>query len=267
MPIDQYRQRVIFDGSDITRDVESLNGSAVGTVVSDSAFLYIGHPFKFGSRYIKIGTANETPRTFSLDQYDGSQWNSVEDFTDQTDALTQSGFISWVSRNDWAKVELAPLSDRELFWVRISADAALSGGSTIEGIANLFSDDDELRAWYPELVSDSRFFPTGRTDFLEQHRAAKDMVVARLIDRNVIQYEGQVLDVSRYTMAAVHACAYLILAPIATGDAMIELRDEAFRRFQREIARRAEGIDLTQDGQLSDAEQKSSFTSTTVVRR
>lgn len=267
MALNRYRTRTILNSTETTADTVSLNGSALSFVFQDSDSFYVGFEHRFASRYFKMETANTNAATLSVEYWDGSAWQAVEDLIDQTNGMTQSGFIGWQNLKDWKSNELTPVDDKKLYWVRIQTDTTFSAGTELEAVVNLFSDDNDLRGYYPEIANDTRFFPSGRTDFLEQHRLAKEDVIRRLMQRNTIKHEGQIIDINAVNAAAVHACAYNILAPIATSEAMIQLRDQAKQRFDEEISELSLKVDTDDDGTLSEVERREDVTQIKVVRR
>jgi hypothetical protein len=156
---------------------------------------------------------------------------------------------------------------KELYWVRVSVSANLSAGTTLQSCLNLFSSDEMLRVYYPWLVSDTRFLPTGRSNFLEQHVAAKDLAVKHLRDRRVIEDESQVINPEVVSPAAIHAAAYLILLPVATSDAYRQLRDDAMKMFVSEIGQTILSTDQNRDGVVDEEERRDVISSIFVVRR
>src|SRR5688572_3940666 len=163
---------------------------------------YVGFKRPFGCRYFKMGVANTNAATLTVKFWDGSAWTAVEDLADQTSGFTTSGFISWRNPGDWEAKALTPISDVELYWLEFTVSANLSATATLQAVLNLFCDDFTMRAYYPSIAGGTRYLPTGRTDFLEQYLAAKDMVVTRLRELRAITDEHQVLDPTSVAIAA-----------------------------------------------------------------
>jgi hypothetical protein len=263
--------RTLVDTTETTNKTLSITSESLAFAFTTAEKLYIGFQGPFAARYFHMKVANTNPATLTVKYWDGNSFELVEDMVDQTFGMTRSGFISWNNMSDWKPSEQTPLTDVELYWVEISTSANFSGTTEVQAIENFFSDDDLLRQFYPELVSDSRFKPidasnTQSTNFLEQHRAAKDMVVLRLKQRKMIDFEHQIIDINAVAIAAVHAAAWIILNPIATSDDIKELATRARTAFDEEIAQVSFSIDRNEDGIVSDAERRS-ITATTVVRR
>jgi hypothetical protein len=213
-----------------------------------------------------MGTANTNTVTVSISQWDGTSWVAVDDLVDQTNGFKNSGFMSWQNQDEWVAKNISPMdSDIELFWIKLTVSGSLSAGTTLQAVLNLFCDDGILRAYYPEIISDTRYLPSSRTDFLEQYQAAKDLVVLRLKQRKLIQNEGQIIDINDVAVAATHAAAWLILSPIAGNDAVKAMADAALEKFNNELSSLVLGIDQDKDGIVTEDER--SLTSTTFVYR
>ena len=255
--------RVLDNTTEVTSTLQNLNSSTVDFVQTTGDFLYIGFQGKFSARYFDLGTVNSNSSTVAIEQWSGSDWVAVKDVVDQTSGFTQSGFISWVNNDQWQTKAQTPVTDREIYWVRLSVSADLSAGTTLQSLTNLYSDDSLLRIYYPEIVSDGRYLPSGRTDFLEQHRAAKDLCVLRLKQRRVIDDESQIIDINPIAVAAVHACALSILRPIEQDGEFIDRVEAA---FNQEINRLDFGVDKDNSGIVSEAERKN-VGYTDIIRR
>lgn len=143
----------------------------------------------------------------------------------------------------------------------------LSAGTTMEAVLNLFSDDNDLRIYYPELVTDARFLPKNRTDFLEQHEAAKNEVVVRLKQRRLIMFEYQILDINSVNIAAIHACAKIIYAGMDGSEEILALMNQAKDEFDEQINQTRLNVDQNEDGVISEAEKRDVSTQTFVERR
>jgi hypothetical protein len=171
--------RTILNSTETTFKTSTPSADSLAIALTTSDALYVGYKLPFGSRYFHFGVLNVASVTVSVKYWDGSAWSAVEDLVDQTLGFTRSGFIAWQNQTDWAKQALSPLTDVELYWLKITVSGTLTGTATLQTVANIFADDQLLRAYYPELVSDTRYLPDSRNDFLEQYVAAKDLVVLR----------------------------------------------------------------------------------------
>ena len=257
--------RTIFDDgspAETTSSTSEINASSLPFVVETSHFFYVGFHGKFAARHFQMDTVNTNSVTLTVKQFDGTSFVAVEDLVDQTSGFTQSGFISWSNEVSWVANEVVPVTstdgeDLKMFWIQISVSSNLSAGTSLFSVLNLFSDNDAVSPLYPELISDTRFLPSGQTNFLKQHQEAKNRVVRRLNQKRVITDESQIIDVNEVSEAAVHAFADIVLSPISTSEALIIIRDDARRNFESELTRVNLGVDKNESGKVSKKERES----------
>lgn len=258
--------RSILNTTETTDKTNSPTSNTLSFVFLTTDAFYVGFQGPFAARYFKMGTVNTNSATLTVKYWNGSTWANVEDLVDQTYGFTQSGFIHWQNVGDWVASEQTPVTDKELFWIKITTSANLSAGTTLQAVLNLFCDDALVTAYYPEIISDTRYLPSGKTDFLEQYIAAKDLVVLRLKQRQLIGDESHIIDINAVSIAAIHAFAKVLLSPIATNDETKERLNQASRDFEDEVSRLSLGVDQNKDGLVSEAEEQD-FGSTFMVRR
>lgn len=247
--------RTIKNSTETTAKTTSISSDALSFVLLTTDSFYVGFYGKFANRYFVVGTANTNAADITVEYWDGSAWTTVLDVIDQTNGFTQSGFIHWENVSDWETLKLAPADDVPLYWVRLKTSANFSVGTTLQAVLNIFCDDELLRAYYPELISDSRYLPPSRTNFLEQYQAAKDLVILRLRQRRLIKDESQVVDSNDVAIAAVHAAAKIIMTPIATSDEMRQRLADAAAEFDSEISQLSLNVDSDGSGVVSEAEK------------
>jgi hypothetical protein len=258
--------RTILDSTETTKSTNTINSDALAFVIGVANSFYIGYQYKFAARYIHMGTANTNTVTTTVEYWNGTAYAAVDDVMDQTNGFKNSGFISWINKADWqAHNQAGTDADLELYWVKVTVSGTLSAGTTVQAVLNLFCDDGLLRAYYPELITDTRYLPSSRTDFVEQYQAAKDLCVLRMKQRRLIDNEGQVIDINDVSIAATHAAAWIILSPIAGNDAIKALSEAALDKFNNEIGSLTLGVDSNKDGIVSEGER--SFISVPFIMR
>lgn len=263
--------RVLLNSTEITGFLNKPNSTNYVTALQTTDALYLGLHGRFACRYFQVGVANAVVSTLTVEQWDGSAWVAVDDLVDQTSVggatLAQSGFISWVNKSTWVQsTQTGVDADVSLYWVRIKVSANLTGTTALKSILNVYSDDQLLAAYFPELVSDANYLPSGKTNFLDQHVAAKDLVVLRLKQRKMIDDESQIIDPNDVAIASVYAAAKLILQPIATSEDSKTLLVMAAGGFDAEIGKVSFSVDQDGDGIVSELETVQSF-SVEVTRR
>lgn len=262
--------RVVLNTSEVTSLVASPNSPDYVLPLTTTDALYIGFQGPFAARYLQVGAVNTEQAELSVQYWNGS-WTDVDDLVDQTSTggstLGKSGFISWQNKGDWKASSQAGVDlDVELYWVKITVDNDLSLTTALKSVLNIYSDDALLSAYFPELVSDTNYLPSGKTNFLDQHIAAKDLVVLRLKQRKLIDSESQIIDPNDVAIASVYAAAMLVLQPIATSEASKDLLLMARTGFDQEISKVSFAVDANKDGVI-DEEERDQITYVGVFRR
>lgn len=247
--------RTIKNSTETSLETTSIVASALSFVLLDTDAFYVGYHKPFTTRYFNLATANTNACTITVTYWDGSAWTAVEDKVDQTIGFTTSGFIAWQNPGGWQAHELSPVSDVKLYWVRLKVSTTLSAGTSLQSVNNLFCDAVSLRAMYPELVYDTRYLPPGRTTFLEQFEAAKDLTVLRLKQKRAIDDESEVIDINEVNTAATHATAYLIRFATARSEEAKAEAQEAYNAFERELNLSTFSFDEDNSGTLTTTEE------------
>lgn len=255
LPINRNVTRVVLDSTDITLYTSAPGADAYAFVVSGANAIYIGFHGKFATRHFKFSTLNTNAITLALTYWNGTEWAAAQGVIDQTLGFRRNGFISWLNQTDWTKKELDGVSDEELFWIKIVPSGATSAGTELQFVGNIYCDDSLLRAYYPALINDTRYLPTGRTDFLEQYIAAKDLVVTRLLQDNAIEDESQIIDINKVALAATHATAFIILDPIDQSEEGRARADSAFKAYNRELNKISIDADTDRSGTVDELEK------------
>lgn len=253
-----YRRKLrsVLNSTETTAKTDSISSNALDLVLLTTDALYLGFKEKFACRYFVMGTANTNAATLTLTTWDGAAWQTVEDKIDQTNGLTQSGFISWKNRSDWQKHELSPITDEELYWLRIKTSANFSASTTLQAILNLFCDNVLLSEWYPELVSDTRYLPPGKSNFYEQFNAGKNMLVQELIKMEKLRDETQILNPEECAIGAVHASAYCILNGIPSpSEDLVARKKEILDTLSYWVNGARFSFDLDNSGEIEEPEE------------
>lgn len=256
MLINRRVTRTILNTTEQTSKTQSVTGSPLSFVMLASDKFYLGFQGPFASRHFQFATPNVNSTVLTVKTFNGTSFVVVNDLIDGTSGFTQDGFVSWDNNGTWAASKQTPVDDTNLFWAEFTISADLSGSTSLQSVVNLFSDDDLLRAYYPELITDSQYLPSGRTDFLEQHVAAKELVLLKMMQRQLIVDESQVIDPNEVAVASVHAVAFIVLNAIASSEESQMFRDAAFKAFDDEINELRKSVDHDGDGLVSEAERE-----------
>lgn len=265
--------RVIFSDNGTLSDygIELQNyreGSQVFDVVAAEDALYIGADHPFNHRYFQLNTVNTAPSDVSVELWDGSAWNPVAEITDETSAsgasLGQDGVITWVPDRDESWVledtteDISDLFGVEIYnkyWCRFKWSADLDVGTDLFFVGQRFSSDEDLETLYPSLnTSDQKeAFQTGKTTWNEQHIEAAKLIMDDLIDKGTTWHEGQIIDIERFRVAAVHRVAMIAFREYGDDyrDNLIIAANDYREAFERAVY----NVDKNRNARLDRNEQ------------
>lgn len=167
---------------DLSNDLEDyLRDDTALTFVALEDELLIGLYKPFDSVYIELTTA-ATATNLTFEYSTAASFNALI-VKDDTKNLIRNGFVSWDrTQTDW---ELQTIDGKELYWVKITADADFT--ATLRGLNILFNDDNSLLA---ESSRINRYLPKNETSFVKFHVAARNEIVQTLRNGGSFKYEG-----------------------------------------------------------------------------
>lgn len=247
--------RTILNSTETTLKTDTTSSDTLAFNILTTDEFYIGHNKPFASRYFNLSTANTNASSLTIKYWNGTAYVAVNDPIDQTLGLTRDGFVSWENQSDWTTKIQTGVPIQELYWIEVTVTANLSAGTTLQSLSNLFCDETLLRSYYPEIVANARYLPPGRTDFMDQLVAAKDLVALRLKQDGIIKDESEILDVNEVAVSCAHATAWIILRPIAVDEGDKERAKEAFDAFNHELNKVKLDFDYDNSGIIDDQEK------------
>lgn len=264
-------KRIVFSDNGTLSDYSvNLNNYQSGTsalvMVAAEDYLYIGSRHPFNSVFIKMGTANTNSASLTVNYWDGDNWRAVVDTIDETSGLTDSGHVTWTPDLDysWSKEHtnhngetITGLSDVVIYsqyWVRIKASADFSAGTTISYVGDLFCNDDDLEAEFPDfgLSATKTSFESGKTDWEEQRIIASRIMVQDLVDKGIIKGSENILNRRDYREASVMKTAEIIFRSF--GDDFIDQKTQARDEYQSRLKKRIHRVDLNSNATEDDYE-------------
>lgn len=272
-----FDQRVIYSNngtlSDISLEMNNFrSGTSVIPYVATEDYIYIGSILPWSSRWFEVSVANAVTASIVVEYYD-STWKTGVDVFDTTSVsgktLAQSGYVrfsrnrrqnSWQRTSETAQIsELSSLYIYDMYWMRISFSASLTGTTALKYIGNKFSGDSELYSQYPDLNQSALKlqFASGKTTWDEQSFIAARTISEDLKTKEMIYSSDQILDPTAFELASVHKTAEIIYG--ALGDAFKDNRDRANVSYNKEMNKRYKNIDVTGDGDLSLEERGVSY--------
>lgn len=246
--------RMIFSDNGVLSDKtlelnDFLSGTTLFPYETGNDSLYIGSLLPFNSLYFDIGSPNAVSCVPTVQIWWANGWHNAFDIMDGTassgKSLAQSGLLTFVpdsfkgwdrwGRNDSTSFGLQSLNIFDLYWVKITWNASMTGTTSLKYIGQKFATDTDLYIKYPDLANSSlkTAFAAGKTTWDSQHFAAAEEIVEYLIRTKTIATKDQLLDWAILKNAGIHKCAELIYA--ALGKDYIKNREVARIGFKEAL--------------------------------
>jgi hypothetical protein len=264
--------RAIYSNNGVLTDISTKlanyhNGTfTLVDFVAAEDYLYIGNVVPFNHFYLKMGTASVASTTMSIDYWGGNTWNSVVETIDETEGLTQDGYVTFVPDRDsgWTEGDtngqgqsitgLTSVTIYDKYWIRVSLNNDLTDNAVISWIGNKFSDDNDLGSEFPDLVRASVItaFEAGKTDWEEQHVRAAEVIISDLIKKKIIFAKGQILDRNTFMLPSISKVSEIIYN--AFGDDYEKNKKASKDEYTARIDKSIYDVDNNLDGELTPNE-------------
>ena len=202
---------VFYDHStsalDYSRDSFPLTLNAL------TSFLIIGFNKPINAAYVEILVANENVGTMTGEYYNGTDWEPLNGFFDETASLTRSGFVQW-ERNQTDETKTT-IDGNELFFYRFRPSVT-HNLVIVRGINIVFSDDTDLKTEFFEIAD---FLPNGETSHILSHVASRNQIIQHIRNAGITKSKnGTKSDISAFDLHDVGqiklASTYLTLSKI-----------------------------------------------------
>ena len=257
--------RILFNSTEITKEVEKLDTTSCSMTYVAGNFIYIASDFPFNHLFIKMGTVkNAIAVTMKIEYWDGSAWVQVVELRDHTNGLFNDGFIEFTPHKQY----LWSLEDEsddipgftkilyDKYWTRISFNLTLTPSVDISFMGHKFSDDTDLFVEYP-VFNDSSYltaFKAGKTSWEEQAVKAAEMISMDLMKKSVILGPEQILERRKFIGASVCKVAEIIFT--AFGNDYIDQKKAAHEEYYRRLDLSQYSVDTNGDAILNSDEVK-----------
>jgi hypothetical protein len=162
---------VIYEGTDLSKKLKDFGTGEVALELAPLEHIYVGY-YKpsFTQFYVELKTKNTVPNVISAEFYDGTIWQPLNTFLDESEGFTKSGFLFFERPKNW---KAATVEGQENFYIRLSTNEAHSAGTTLKGLAILLSNDLDLEGVRSNIVSKLN---NGASWVLKHEQAAKDIL-------------------------------------------------------------------------------------------
>jgi len=255
-------QRILFNSTDITEAATDFRTGTVPFAYTTGGYLYIGSILPFNNLWFEMGVANAVAATVSVDMWFGNAWIPAVDVIDLTAGLTQTGRIQWTTdlNKSWDREQYSkdvtglPSTSAiyNMYWLRMSWNASMSGTTTIKFIGQKFSDDNQLYSYYPDLNNATirTSFQSGKTDWTEQHYMAAEQIIRDMKRNGVILSKSQILDYDLFVVASCHKVADIVYQ--AFGAPYFDQLKQARAEYKDASQLKFYNVDNAATGRLTD---------------
>lgn len=271
-------KRVVFSDNGTLSDISaSMADYHAGTAVINYTLtedaLYIGSELPFNSLFFDVSVANAETATPVVSYWDGDEWVAMVDFIDETTSggatLAQSGHITWTTDKEsaWMREDtvssngteeitgLGNITIYDLFWIKMTFSATLTGTAALNFIGPKFCEDNDLTGEHV-LFSNSTFktnYESGKTSWEREIILASRLMVSDIVKKQAIISGDQLLDRRLLTDACVSKTAQLIFANL--GDDYNNDRDAARAEYKSRLSLPNFGADKNNNARLDDSEK------------
>lgn len=240
--------RVFFKNSnglkDCTIAVSSTRNSQIDLDYKAGDFIYIGTRLPLNNLHFALKNYNTNELIATVEYYSHNGWQKCVETLDETKGFTKNGFIQltpkkgvgWKMADTEDITELNSVEIYDRYWLRISFNGDFSTEEipNLFWIGNQFSNDDDLRPLYPDLVSKKMYDAYSNTDsWLDQNIAAGEAIVSDLIRLSIIKDGAQILDWTELRIASIHKTAEIIYN--FCGDDFIDQSKAALIAYNKEM--------------------------------
>lgn len=256
--------RIFFNTTDVSQELRTYRGDAVAFELTTNDEIYFATDRPFNHFYVKFGTVNATPVSFTVEYWDSQQFRPMFETIDHTNGLTEDGYIEFTPDRDYAWVresdstDKVPLQSFKVYdkaWLKITITGTIDVGTTLQWVGQMLCDEDDLFGEFSDFAR-SNFktaFESGKADWEEQRVLASQRVVEDLQANGIIEFKEQLVDRFFYKSAAVQKTAELIYRQL--GDDFVDQKEDARLEYNKRINRRLNRVDKDHDGRL-DREEK-----------
>jgi len=221
-------------------------------ILSTVDFHYVGFYKPFRQLYFDNPVKNTVvDLVMSYEYWNGSAWVTLPKIIDNTNALSQSGFVYWSFPEDnkisdlWKENAIDGVTN---YWIRIKTDNPISG--TCDGINIVYCDDTQLKAEVRNIQDYLYTDRLGVTDasFINYHVAARDDIVQTLRNGgDAVETINYKRNLSKWDLLEIgevkQAAKYLTLSKIFL-DNSLNVDDKNYQRYREYLGKYGEAFKL-----------------------
>lgn len=257
--------RVIYNSIDMSHKLTNFRYGTQAFAYVAGGYLYIGSIAPFNNLWFELGTVNSNTTTVpTVKMWWAGAWHEAVDVVDATNAMANSGRITWNTDRlkawdcEQTTEDVSGLTSFKIYWkywARIDWSVSFSAGTTLKYVGQKFSVDDTLYSFYPDLsLSDIKTgFESGKTSWDEQHFMAVEHIERDLVKRSLIQSKSQLLDWHLFQDAACHKVAEIVYQ--AFGQPYSEQLVRAAQAYNAALDIKYFAVDQDANGRLDPGER------------
>ncbi len=230
-------------------------GTSTLTAVTTTDALYLGMDFPFNHFYLKMGTTvNLVSTTMTVQLWNNNEFVDVVELNDETDALSQSGYVTFVpdkyeqwNREDTKQQttvfidELSDVTIYNKYWAKVTFADTLTSSVELSWLGQKFCSEDDLEAEHPQLNRSviREAFESGKTDWEHQIIRASEVVVKDLISNGIIDSKERILEKEQLKLSTVSKLSEIIFSELGDDyeDDRIKARNEYKSRLNKAVNR------------------------------
>jgi hypothetical protein len=242
-------------------------------------FIYIGCPHSFASRFFVVDTVNAVTGRLTIEYYYGrNSWRAVKNLIDETSVngvpFARSGFMTWDLPDDWIKTAINSYPETTynetqadglgLYWIRIKSSQTLTITTKLKWLGLIWTDQSYMKIKWPD-VDNSRYLPTGKTDWFEMIELSTGDVADDLNIQNIIDYELQAKDIEELSKLTALKTMVNILIPMRSSETLSEMRKDFEAQYSALLKKRLKAID-TDGNETIDKKESLPFDNLRLIR-
>jgi hypothetical protein len=241
-----YNNAGVF--TDFTANADSQDVlKLVSFDLTSTKTLYIGSNHTFNHKYFNFKTI-QTGGSLLI-KYNNGADVSVSNIIDRTFNFSQNGHVYFDLPTDWKKTTV---NGKLAYWINISSSVDKTG-YVLYTIKNIFSDDDMIKEYLPELY---RYLPTSKTDFLYLHELSKNEIINDMKCSSRIDYEDQVKGDSLIVLQQLSCYKFLalLLLPMISDESIKYMYETFSGLYAKRMNEIRLSVDTNQDETITKQE-------------
>jgi len=269
-PVSEFSRKVV----DYGRDSFSFD-------FKDTDTIYIGFEKPINAVYYEFVTSGTNEGTISMELWNGTAWQAVDGFDDDSLNMTRNAFMQWdrIDEDDDAfeHEESVPEAGMpELYYFRMTTDTT-NTGLELRGMNVVFADDQDLESIVPGVASE--YFLQGKTSHILIHQAVREDILQRFRNKGFTKQKRDqatpklatpwdFLDIQELRQGAKYlALSHIFFNASDAPDDVFAEKSAYYRgQYETQIELAQLSFDFDNDGELDAFEEQRTISSSRMKR-